>query len=114
MSNRFLGLVKKGVTAIEAAYRRQKAQAEQRARRRMKEARTRLAKERAMAELELERLRLQRELYEAKAAVAREKERLRELKRREEKGLAEQFFSGLGALLAPAPKRRAMKRRRTR
>ncbi len=71
--NRFIGAIKKGISGIREAYRRQKKAAEDRADRRMKVAKTKFEDKSIKADLELEKLKLQREMYEAIAAVRREK-----------------------------------------
>ena len=70
----FTQAIKKGITGVQSAYARQKAAAEARAKRQMEAVRTKLGKERIKANLEREKLVLQRQMYEAKAAVNRERE----------------------------------------
>ena len=71
--NRFVGVIKKGISGIQDAYAKQKKVLEERARQRVKNAKTKLEDEHIKADLELEKLKLPREMYEAKAAVKREK-----------------------------------------
>ncbi len=71
--NRFIGAIKKGVSGIQEAYRQQRKVAEDRADRRRKAAKTKFEDASIEADLELEKLKLQREMYEAMAAVKREK-----------------------------------------
>jgi len=71
--NRFISSIKKGISGIREAYRRQRAVAEDKAYRRMKAAKTKFEDDSIKADLELEKLKLQREMYEAIAAVRREK-----------------------------------------
>ena len=79
--NRFVGVIKKGVSGIQEAYRRQKKAAEDRADRRMKAAKTKFEDESIKADLKLEKLKLQREMYEAIAAVKREEVAVAKAKR---------------------------------
>lgn len=79
--NRFVGAIKRGVSGVQSAYAQQKRAAEERAKLRMESAKTGYEKERIKAELERGNLRLQREMYDAKAAVQREKEAVAKAKR---------------------------------
>lgn len=67
-------LAKKGISVVKSAHARMLKEAEMRAKKRMTNAKTKIEKERIKAGLLRDKLRLERELYEAKAAVVREKE----------------------------------------
>ena len=68
--------IKKGTSAVRAAYYQQIQAAEERSQRKIATARTRIEKERAKLELKREKVRLQRELAEARLALAREQDAL--------------------------------------
>ena len=109
--NRFIGAIKRGVSGVQEAYRRQKKVAEDRADRRMKVAKFKYEEISIEADLELEVLKLQREMYEAKAAVKREKVAIAKAKREagvvglgeRVGGFGKRFYRGLVA----SPKRRS-------
>jgi len=71
---RFTGAIKRGATAVQAAYVRQKKAAELRAKKRMAHARSQYERARVKAEAEREQLTLKRKMYEAKAAALRERD----------------------------------------
>ena len=71
---KLLAAVKRGVADVQRTYRDMQREAEERAKRKVANARTKYEKEKAKAELEREKLVLKREMYEAQAAVVREKE----------------------------------------
>jgi hypothetical protein len=110
----FTQAIKKGITGVQSAYARQKAAAEARAKQQMEAARTRLGKERVKANLEREKLVLQREMYEAKAAVNREREAVARAKAKSGGGGFGRFISETGksyrkmqnAMYGPPPKKR--------
>lgn len=71
--NRFVSVIKKGASGVREAYRKQKQALEERARQREKVAKTKMENISIEADLKLEKLKLEREMYEALAAVKREK-----------------------------------------
>ena len=80
--NRLLGAVKRGMDGVQSAYRSHLRAAEARAKARVESAKTKLEREKARADLAREKLKLERELYEAKAAVKGERERVAAAKRK--------------------------------
>jgi len=73
MANRFLSTIKSGVSGVQRAYREEKAAGEARAAKRLANANSRHEKERVRAEERQRSLILERQMYEAKAAVERER-----------------------------------------
>ncbi len=118
MSN-IMATVKSGVSRIQRVYERQKRVASIRAKRRMESAKTKLEKETIKAGLEQEQLKIERKMYEAKAAVVREREAMR--RARKAAGVttwgeqARDFMGGLrktvgGTSRKPRSKRRVSRR----
>ena len=120
--NRFVGVIKRGISGIQDAYNRQRSAIEERANQRLATAKTKLEKERIKSDLELEKLKLQREMYSAKAAVKIEKVAVAKAKR--EAGVVgigervggfmhtaesagKKFYKGL----VPTPRRRTKRKR---
>lgn len=91
--------IRRGITAVESAYRGEVQKAEQRAKVRMRAAKSQYQKQTVQAGLELERLQLQRQMYEAKARVKAEKAAV--VKARQAAGVytySEQIGKALGPL----------------
>jgi len=76
-----IGSIKKGASAVQSTYNQQRVAAEERAKRKMAKATTKLEREKAKLELEREKVRLQRELFDAKAAIQRERASIAKEKR---------------------------------
>lgn len=120
----FKSAIKRGASAVRTVYAQQQKAAHKRAAQKMRAAKTYYEKERIKSELEMEQLKLQKAMYDAQAAVLREKESVAKARQAARggssigslsRGLAkgwkalEGFYNG-----KPKAKRRAPARRATR
>ncbi len=117
-SNRFAGLVRKGVGAIRDSYNQQKKAAEGRAEQRIASAKTKAERDRIKADLEVEKLRLQQEAFEARARVVKARADVEAAKRKA--GVvplserAAGFFKTVKKGIQGSPRKKPKKRKSTR